>query len=321
MISPLKIESAIKSTHDQSSFINGLLIDTLNWPLSEEAERIEDISYEWTGEELNFLDLDKHIFEGQIWQLQPVQSTQQAWGIFILEFANPDVFIKGRGFTGLLRKVLRGLVPNRRKSSSIPSWRSDNILFICTHKWEHYRFAHFRSDSNEKLARLSTFGWGPGTSNRTACEFNLPELEWPDDDTDKDAWIKKWSKAFDKEELTKQFYKTFADLYYQVIEEVGKTPGLTSRAQEQAQLLLDRLLFLSFLQKKHWLNNESNYLYSRFKECYEKDPAGTSYYGSILCVKDCKVQMIYFDPPYGIKYNSNLQPKREIMAMNVRIQK
>jgi len=72
---------------------------------------------------------------------------------------------------------------------------------------------------------------------------------------------------------------------------------------------------------KHWLNNESNYLYSRFKECYEKDPAGTSYYGSILCVKDCKVQMIYFDPPYGIKYNSNLQPKREIMAMNVRIQK
>jgi len=282
LISPHKIEAAIKSTHDQTSFIKSLLIDTLQWPLSEKAERIEDISYEWTGEELNFLDLDKHILEGQIWQIQPAQSAQQAWGVFILEFANPDVFIKGRGFTGLLRKVLRGLVPNRRKSSNIPSWRSDNILFICTHKWEHYRFAHFRSDSNEKLSRLSTFGWGPGTSNRTACEFNLPELEWPDDDTDKDAWIKKWSKAFDKEELTKQFYKTFAALYYQVIEEVGQTPGLTSRAQEQTQLLLDRLLFLSFLQKKRWLNNETDYLYSRFKEYYEKDPEGNSYYGSIL---------------------------------------
>ncbi len=226
--------------------------------------------------------MDKHILEGQVWQIQPMLSGQQVWGIFILEFMNPDVFIKGKGITGLLRKVLKGLVPGRRKSSNLPSWRSDNILFICTHNWEHYRFAHFRSVDNGQASRMSTFGWGPGTSSRTACEFNLPELEWPDNPSDKESWIKKWSKAFDKEELTKQFYKSFAYLYYQIAEEIGETPGFRTNAQEQAQLLLDRLLFLSFLQKKRWLNNETDFLYSRFQECYVKDPEGYSYYAYVL---------------------------------------
>ena len=282
MINPLKIESAIKSTNDQATFIKKLLIETLQWPLSEDAEKIEDISYEWSGEELNFFELDKHILEGQVWQIQPMLSGQQVWGIFILEFMNPDVFIKGRGITGLLRKVLKGLVPSRRKSSNLPSWRSDNILFICTHNWEHYRFAHFRLGDKGQSSRMSTFGWGPGTSSRTACEFNLPELEWPDNPSDKESWIKKWSKAFDKEELTKQFYKAFADLYYQIAEEIGETPGFKTKAQEQAQLLLDRLLFLSFLQKKRWLNNEIDFLYIRFQECYVKDPEGYSYYSTVL---------------------------------------
>ena len=178
--------------------------------------------------------------------------------------------------------MLRGLVPNRRKAASLPSWQADNILFICTHNWEHYRFAHFRSADGSKLARLSTFGWGPGTSNRTACEFNLPELSWPDDESDRDGWIRKWTKAFDKEELTKQFYKTFAELYEEVAGEIGESPEHKVRAQEHAQLLLDRLLFLSFLQKKRWLNNEPDYLYRRFIEHYRKDSGGYSYYQGLL---------------------------------------
>jgi hypothetical protein len=277
-----KIEVALQNTRDLDSFLQGLLGDVLQWPIDQGVKALEDIGFTWDKEELKALDLDKHVIEGQVWQIQPLPVEKQSWGIFLLQFNSPDIFEKGRGLTGLLRKVLRGLVPNRRKSASLPSWQADNILFICTHNWQHYRFAHFRSADGGKLARLSTFGWGPGTSNRTACEFNLPELAWPHDDADMEGWVKKWTKAFDKEELTKQFYKTFADLYEQVREEIATAPAFKLRALEYGQVLLDRLLFLSFLQRKRWLNNEPDYLYSRFQEHYAKEPDGYSYYRSVL---------------------------------------
>jgi hypothetical protein len=276
------IEIGLRNTHDFDSFMQGLLANVLQWPIDQGIGELQDIGFAWTAEELKALDLERHVLEGQIWQIQPLPVEKQPWGIFLLEFKHPDIFLKGRGLTGLLRKVLRGLVPNRRKAATLPSWRSDNILFICNHNWQHYRFAHFRSGDDVKLARLSTFGWGPGTSNRTACEFNLPELAWPTDESDREGWVKKWTKAFDKEELTKQFYKTFADLYEQVREEIATAPAFKVRALEYGQVLLDRLLFLSFLQRKRWLNNEPDYLYSRFQEHYAKEPDGYSYYRSVL---------------------------------------
>jgi len=85
------------------------------------------------------------------------------WGIFILEFRNPDVFATGRGMTGTLRKVLRGLVPSKKKRSSLASFRNENLLFICNHDYKHYRFAHFKTpDKNCHSAPLAAFGWGPG---------------------------------------------------------------------------------------------------------------------------------------------------------------
>jgi hypothetical protein len=185
------IEIGLRNTHDFDSFMQGLLANVLQWPIDQGIGELQDIGFAWTAEELKALDLERHVLEGQIWQIQPLPVEKQPWGIFLLEFKHPDIFLKGRGLTGLLRKVLRGLVPNRRKAATLPSWRSDNILFICNHNWQHYRFAHFRSGDDVKLARLSTFGWGPGTSNRTACEFNLPELAWPTDESDREGWVKK----------------------------------------------------------------------------------------------------------------------------------
>lgn len=278
---PSIIQEAIRGIHEQSSLINKLLIGALQWPIEEKVESIEDISYNWTADDLSAGDIDKKVVDGQIWQIQPLVSNQP-WGIFLLDFRYPDVFLKGRGLSGLLRKVLRGLVPNRRKAASVPSWKSDNILFICMHNWQHYRFAYFRSGETDKLPRLATFGWGPESSSRTACEFNLPSLVWPENADNKEGWVRAWAKAFDKEELTKQFYKTFAELYEQVKEEIALAPAHHVRAQEHAQMLLDRLLFLSFLQKKRWLNNEPDYLYRRLKEHQTKEPESFSYYQHVL---------------------------------------
>lgn len=51
-----------------------------------------------------------------------------------------------------------------------------------------------------------------------------------------------------------------------------------SEALTQAQLLLDRLVFLYFIQRKGWLNGEADYLYQRFRASMDASPDGDSYY-------------------------------------------
>ena len=57
---------------------------------------------------------------------------------------------------------------------------------------------------------------------------------------------------------------------------------MKEEAGRLAQLLLDRMLFLYFIQRKGWLDQKQDYLYSRFLDCYKKDPSGNSYYTSFL---------------------------------------
>ena len=57
---------------------------------------------------------------------------------------------------------------------------------------------------------------------------------------------------------------------------------MKGEAGRLAQLLLNRMLFLYFIQKKGWLDQKADYLYSRFAACWQKDPKASSYYHSVL---------------------------------------
>ncbi len=84
--------------------------------------------------------------------------------------------------TALLRQVLRGLVPSRRRDPSLQAWHHEHLLFICTTKdYDRFTFGHFRGDKPQ-TAKLVTFGWQKGDRHlRTVYEFNLPALEWPEE--------------------------------------------------------------------------------------------------------------------------------------------
>ena len=105
-----QIRDALQTVRDQPSFIQNLLINTLDWQIPGGIERIEDISYGWALEELKATNLNQHIVDGRIYQIQPIRA-DQPWGIFLLEFSNHDAFLSGRGLKGALRKILRALVP------------------------------------------------------------------------------------------------------------------------------------------------------------------------------------------------------------------
>jgi hypothetical protein len=275
------IEQAVGQVRDQQSFFDGLLAKTLEWPVAK-TEQIEDIAYGWSQQDLNAAGLEKELVEGSIWQIQPAEQNQ-AWGVFVLEFKHEDSLSPRRGMAGVLRKVLRGLVSARRKDPRVPSWKREHLLFICTYKWTHFRFAYFRSKTDEpRAAKLATFGWTPETSNRTVCEFNLPALVWPDDISDAENWVDIWAKAFDKEPLTRDFFKRFDKALDAIKADLEGNMGLGSgEAYTQSQLLLERLIFLYFLQNRGWLNRDRRYLLSAFQQ-YASKPEQYSYYHEFL---------------------------------------
>ncbi|MGO8750573.1 MAG: Eco57I restriction-modification methylase domain-containing protein [Thermoguttaceae bacterium] len=267
MADPKKIENAIRRVRNRKSFIRELLIDALGWDIDERAEEVEDITFEWSAKELRAYDLDKHIVDGTIRQIRPFNDNP--WGIFILEFKNPDVFATGRGMTGTLGNVLRGLVAAKKKRSSLASFRKENLLFLCNHDYKHYRFAHFKTPCGagvpparnaagtaapQSIAPLAVFGWGPGDPVRSLCEYNLNALKWPDGQPDPEGWVAAWSQAFDVEKVTQRFYEDYAAVFDKVEKLIGRQKELKGDDLRMfTQTLFNRLMFLRFMERKGWL--------------------------------------------------------------------
>jgi len=89
-------------------------------------------------------------------------------------------------------------------------------------------------------------------------------------------------EAFDVEAVTKAFFRRFAGLFYTVRDEIAAVQQLAEGADHYAQLLLDRLIFLYFIQKKGWLNQDPDYLYRRFLEGHAEQPTERTYYGKVV---------------------------------------
>ncbi|MFO0860649.1 MAG: hypothetical protein U0570_08840 [Phycisphaerales bacterium] len=248
MIDPRDIEKALAGVTDQGAFLR-LLSDTLRWPI--DGKSVEDVSYAWTEKDLRAAGLDKKVVDSRILQIANLDR-HQPWGVFVIEFKNPDAFLAERGLTGVLRQVLRGLVPSKRKDANQPAWNREHLLFICTHKYEHFRVAYFKAPrEGTKTAPLAAFGWGPDIPARTACEFNLPALEWPDNPSDTPGWVSAWADAFNVERVTRRFYKDYAEQFEKLRVAVKPLKGEDQKMFTQA--LMNRLMFLRFIERKGWL--------------------------------------------------------------------
>lgn len=103
---------------------------------------------------------------------------------------------------------------------------------------------------------MTTFGWEPGVPPRTVCEFNLDHLCWPEDPTETERWVTEWSRAFDIEAVTKKFYEDYDRVFGQLEERIEGFPD-SERGREDRRLfvqtLMNRLMFLRFVERKGWL--------------------------------------------------------------------
>jgi hypothetical protein len=255
------------------------LRDELGWPISPDTVA-DDLTFDWSADELRMAGGQAARLQGgTVRQLRPFVPGQP-WGIFLVEFADTQVYRTS------LRQIVRGLVPNRRRDPALQSWQHENLLFICaTADYERFTFAHFKGDQVHR-AKLATFGWRKGSAYlRTLIEHNLPYLAWPKDDgADPTAWQSEWARAFDKEPVTRKFFDDFNNAFRRVCNDIANRHSRWSKetVERQAQTLLNRLLFLCFIQRKGWLNCDRQYLVNQFRDYYRQDPTGISFLKDFL---------------------------------------
>ncbi len=257
-----------------------LFRDRLDWPIPEDLY-LDELTFDWNAGDLRISDeAGRKLAGGVIRQLRPLPGGPP-WGIFIIEFAEDKIHRTA------LREILRGLVPNRRRRADLQAWRHDDLLFLCTTRQaSRFTIVHFHGEQAAR-AKLAGFTWEPGSPwLRTVCEFNLPALAWLDGAPDAAAWRQAWAAAFDKEPLTDAFFKRFQTVLEAVkadLEQFQVPKPDSARAYSQAQLLLERLVFLYFLQNRGWLNQQRDFLIANFAP-HRGNPEEFSYYQQFLDV-------------------------------------
>ena len=191
-----EFSSKIQEVHNFESLVD-FLRDSLNWPIPDEGLEFEEITYDWSVEDLELNpDTQARIVSCRQLQLYDLQfdlsavsrksnteaaqrianainklhkeggrdveaiasmlgldvetiasvlgmdvasvtkilktdteKNQQPWGIFFIQFNNDVELDKCRT---LLKEVIKGLIDKRGRSVSLPFWRHDRLLFICT---------------------------------------------------------------------------------------------------------------------------------------------------------------------------------------------
>jgi len=162
------------------------------------------------------------------------------------------------------------------------------VLFVFSNetqdRWHFLNVKYDEESEKRRLFRRITIG--PEERLLTATErLSLLDIENFDKtlfDLSPLAIQQVHDESFDVEAVHKAFFSKYAELYHKVAADISKDNGKKHEAGKLAQLLLDRMLFLYFIQKKGWLNKKLNYLYALFKEHWRKDPKGYSYYSDAL---------------------------------------
>jgi hypothetical protein len=158
------------------------------------------------------------------------------------------------------------------------------ILVIFSDKSsQNWHFVNIKYDEEIKNRRLfRRIVIGPDERLHTAAQ-RINMLEVDDEALGSIELQHKQDKAFDIEEVTKEFFDNYTDIFHILCKDIEEeNPACKEDCEVQAQLILNRLVFLYFVQKKGWLNNNKRYLYENFTKCWNENPKNNSFYSNFL---------------------------------------
>ena len=138
------------------------------------------------------------------------------------------------------------------------------------------RLAEFDEEGNlvhrETAPRRFTYVLGPNEACRTAAE-RFAQLSGKADR----ATLADVVEAFSVEKLNKEFFADFCRAFDLVSKDIRNHHPKWSDTdvEREAQTLLDRLVFLYFVQRKGWLNRHRDYVYRHFRDQHGGKPGNT----------------------------------------------
>ena len=144
-----------------------------------------------------------------------------------------------------LRNLLSSLQSQIRTSGR---WRGrtgvgDTLFVVASPGYDDVRFVLFEEQS-QRQPRIRSFGWSRTNIGRTILTHNLERLRWSDRSS--------WERAWDVDGLTEDFYQRFVEVF-DTIKTATSHPGGEAAKHSYVQQLLNRLLFLSFIERMGWL--------------------------------------------------------------------
>ena len=101
-------------------------------------------------------------------------------------------------------------------------------------------------------------------------KLNLIKVSMADEEKiDLTEMLGKTKKAFDVEKVTKRFYERFSKVHVEFLNFIEGIPEAADR-EWYASVMLNRLMFVYFIQRKGFLDGDHDYLRNRLKACQEK---------------------------------------------------
>ena len=170
----------------------------------------------------------------------------------------------------IIDSLLKGT--ERETVKSISRYYPENIIIFTNKENNEAHFINTKYIGKEKERKARGFRRitvGKTDRLRTAAE-RLSNI-YADDGISTLALMAKCEEAFDIEAVSIEFYKEFVEKYKELRDVIrDNNPSLKKEDTDKfTQEIMNRLLFLYFIQKKGWLNGDYKFLYNNFKSNHE----------------------------------------------------
>jgi tRNA1(Val) A37 N6-methylase TrmN6 len=119
----------------------------------------------------------------------------------------------------------------------------DTVFIVASPSYDDLRFVLFE-EHERRLPRIRSFGWRREFIGRTVLTHNLDRLQW--------ANRNRWETAWDVDALTDEFYDEFVKVF-KAFKAATWHPGTEAEKHSYVQQLLNRLLFIAFIERMGWL--------------------------------------------------------------------
>lgn len=275
-----KLKQLVEAVKDQDSIL-ALLREGLGWELHPEftLEDAPEIAQGVKDKKCKVFDLVGQFVDRKC---------------FLVEFDGQYVRRDLRELLTSLRKLIR----ETAKYKGIEGF-GDTIFIVATPGYDDVRFVLFEHQQ-KRLPKIRSFGWRKKFAGRTVLTHNLNHLGWANQVA--------WEAAWNVEALTENFYNDLVEVLEEIEQKATHPTGL---AKTYVQQLLNRLLFIAFIERFEWLKTPKgspDYLHDLWNEHKSlPDPAATykkhaGQPNQISSFKDL-LELIFFsglDSPNGV---------------------